>query len=346
MIKSNHIQRTINPTQTSKQAMLLISAFQSLKKLTRRFDPSRILKNYIDLSESLNQEFHESLSLHLLCIVLLEILLNPLSQSHKKYPKKLTQALIKSFSNLILTVSTGSQVFFQYNEFILSPLIKRSILHIAENFSDPSYLFYNVVQLSVRIQSTPFKLIHLGVSKLLLNGTVESPFIGGIQLFVSTAAPFLPEYPRKEKTLILDLDETLVHLKGDEIVARPFLDVFLNEMGEIFEVVCFTAASAAHANRAFRTVGSLKKIQFVLHSSHTAENYVKDLDKVGRDLSKVIIIDNLEHSFSKQPENGLLIKSWFGDESDTELFSLIEVLRRAEKEFSDMREALRSLIKN
>ena len=45
--------------------------------------------------------------------------------------------------------------------------------------------------------------------------------------------------------------------------------------------------------------------------------YVKDLQKISKDLSKTVIVDNVPESYSFQTENGLCIKSWYtGDDSD------------------------------
>lgn len=55
--------------------------------------------------------------------------------------------------------------------------------------------------------------------------------------------------------------------------------------------------------------------------------YLKDLRKIGRDLSRVVIVDNLPENFMLQKDNGIAIKSWFNDnQQDSELIKLQNVL--------------------
>lgn len=54
----------------------------------------------------------------------------------------------------------------------------------------------------------------------------------------------------------------------------------------------------------------------------------KDLDNLGRDLNKIIIVDNLSENFRKHSKNGIFIKSWFGEEDDTALYDLVSLLKR------------------
>ena len=54
---------------------------------------------------------------------------------------------------------------------------------------------------------------------------------------------------------------------------------------------------------------------------------MKDLSRIGRDLSKTIIVDNVAENFQLQPDKGIFIKSWFDDMSDTALFELAPLLK-------------------
>ena len=66
---------------------------------------------------------------------------------------------------------------------------------------------------------------------------------------------------------------------------------------------------------------------------------------LGRDLWKTLIIDNLYESFLRQPDNGILIKSWYGDMADSELFTLLPFLKGlVEDQVPDVREVLRRIM--
>lgn len=60
---------------------------------------------------------------------------------------------------------------------------------------------------------------------------------------------------------------------------------------------------------------------------------------MGRGLNDIIIVDNSPICYCLQPENAVPIKSWFDDQSDTELWGLCEFLKNLNN-FSDVRTVL------
>lgn len=47
---------------------------------------------------------------------------------------------------------------------------------------------------------------------------------------------------------------------------------------------------------------------------------------MGRDMKRILIIDNSPHAFAFNPENAIPCESWFDDYEDMELFDLIPIL--------------------
>jgi CTD small phosphatase-like protein 2 len=58
--------------------------------------------------------------------------------------------------------------------------------------------------------------------------------------------------------------------------------------------------------------------------------FVKDLSKLGRDLSKTLIVDNSIHAFGYHLKNGIPIPSFYGQHWDNEL----QILVRLPKNFN------------
>lgn len=79
------------------------------------------------------------------------------------------------------------------------------------------------------------------------------------------------------------------------VLVRPGAYEFLEEMQELYEVVFFTASVSTYAipliSRLDKT-GYQPQMLFRQHCDIKANTFVKDLSKIGRALSDVIIIDN------------------------------------------------------
>lgn len=150
------------------------------------------------------------------------------------------------------------------------------------------------------------------------------------------------------KCLIVDLDETLIHssylpIKNPDFILeidsdnlnqkiyvkkRPFLDDFLLKIGSLFECILFTASLKKYANMVVDKIDINHVFVGRLFRESCSFNngiYIKDLDKLGRNLDQTIIMDNSPFSYYFHPKNSLPVPSWYYDSSDTFLWNLIPI---------------------
>ena len=167
-----------------------------------------------------------------------------------------------------------------------------------------------------------------------------------------TLDKFLPDKVSKfKKTLVLDLDETLVHsifinvnnsncdislninfenrnIKAN-VLKRPGVDEFLEKMSNLYEIVIFTASLSQYAIPLIEQLDKKKVCNFKLfreHCSFINNGYTKDLKKLNRNMNDIIIVDNTPNCYFLNNDNGFPIKSWLNDINDRELIRIIPYL--------------------
>lgn len=176
-----------------------------------------------------------------------------------------------------------------------------------------------------------------------------------------------PQSPRSrgKKTLILDLDETLVHssfrapaepcivlpVEIDDkkfkvyVLVRPHAETFLKEMQKYYEVVIYTASLSKYADPLMDILDKERAVSSRLFREHCTfyqGMYVKDMSEVGRDLRDVLIIDNSPTAYLFQPDNALPISSWYEDKNDRCLYDYMAFLKELSG-VNDVRPVLKAL---
>lgn len=163
----------------------------------------------------------------------------------------------------------------------------------------------------------------------------------------------LPDLEDDRKTLILDLDETLIHsdfdgafLNHDSIInfkygeeevdvplfIRPGLQDFLQKASEKFEILVFTASVQEYADAVLNHLDPENK--FFPHRFYRnncicvgGKVFIKDLRIfTNRKPQNLIMVDNSLYSFTNQISNGVLINSFYNDKEDRELYNLLNYL--------------------
>ncbi|KAI8989256.1 HAD-like domain-containing protein [Pilobolus umbonatus] len=189
--------------------------------------------------------------------------------------------------------------------------------------------------------------------------------------------PHLPPKKDNKPTLVLDLDETLLHTYRDPtddnsmevdyrmyghdetncLLAgrfRPGVIEFLQWASTLFEVVVWTAGREDYATLARNYLDPDRKLIthmltrntcIRMRSASTREVlYIKDLCALGRDLSKTFLVDNTPHAASLNLSNLIPIESYVGGGGDTELIELRKFLESNLVRLTDRKNDLRILL--
>lgn len=88
---------------------------------------------------------------------------------------------------------------------------------------------------------------------------------------------------------------------------RPWVQYFLKQASKNYEIVVFTGSEKDYADKAINLLDPQKK--FIKHRvyrnscMYIRPLLIKDLNILGRDLSKTLIIDNCPNSFTFQVLN-------------------------------------------
>ena len=150
-------------------------------------------------------------------------------------------------------------------------------------------------------------------------------------------SPFIKLKNKKKYTLILDLEDTLINVKIDNegkifCRPRPGLISFLNGIKPFYEIISFTKLSKEYSDIIIKEIeGNKKLFDYNMcrdHCSLVGRKFIKDISRIGRDLKKIIMVDDLEDNLRLYVNNGILICPFNGknDGDDKVLFELKKLL--------------------
>ena len=131
------------------------------------------------------------------------------------------------------------------------------------------------------------------------------------------------------------------------LIIRPGFNKFISEVKKYFdEIFIFTSSQYSYAEEIIKIIDKNKYISKIYSRKDCSfynEVFYKDLNKIKKDLSNTIIIDNFPESYLLQHFNGLPIPSFFGDPNDNELIKLLPILEKLSK-VKDVRNYIREIV--
>ncbi|KAJ8931779.1 hypothetical protein NQ314_015311 [Rhamnusium bicolor] len=157
-------------------------------------------------------------------------------------------------------------------------------------------------------------------------------------------------YYQPPYTLVLEFTDVLAHpdwtyKTGWRFKKRPGLDYLLENLMGLYEIVVFTAEPGITIFPVIEALDQKNLISYKLvrDSTHFIDgHHVKNLDRLNRDLKKVIVVDWNSDSVKFHPDNHLNIQRWKGEDGDSSLIDLTAFLKTiAHTEIDDVREVLR-----
>ena len=146
--------------------------------------------------------------------------------------------------------------------------------------------------------------------------------------------PFIKSPMKKKFCLVLDIDETISHtLKltcGGYFLLRPGTKNFLEKIEKFYEIIIFTSSPKKYADKILDKIDINKNIfSHRLYKNHVLyENgkSIKNLNLIGRDLTKTIFIDNLRSNAKYNLDNLCPITTWKSDIFDDSLIRIKDKL--------------------
>ena len=305
------------------------------------YNPGLFTKCQFKLNEIMNFN-------HMILILISKYLSNKIID-HNLWVNKLEQLIMKYDPTLKNGLRIVKEIVYYCN--ILIKIIPE-ILFICQ--SGEFHSIYN--QIDNLSSQTLYNIYREKIHRIInQNGSIlaSSSYFKNNKTNVSIPVPYIPNKSNKPYTLVLDLDETLIHFKANPnneesgtIKIRPYLYQFLDSIKKYYELVVFTAATQEYADPIINALEQNKKyFDFRLYRVHTIiidNDFVKDLSKLGRDLSKTIIVDNMEQNYKLQKSNGITIRPFWGkDNEDSALTDLLEILIKIAEKNLDVRTGLK-----
>lgn len=170
-------------------------------------------------------------------------------------------------------------------------------------------------------------------------------------VFEKLLPPPAPEAYRRPLTLVLTLDDLLIHSLWDRkngwrTGKRPGLDYFLGYLSQYYEIVIFLSNYQVFSEQVVQKLDPFHAyISYALFREacrYKDSKLIKDLSLLNRDLEKVILVDVDPASWTFQPDNAVPMKPWDGKPDDTliRLIPLLEYL--ATHNVKDVRTVLNS----
>ena len=295
-----------------------------------------------------------------LLIMIFEYIKNISKINYNIWIKKINNLIqnLKSYDDSdTMLISSGQNKLSQKDKMNYNiNFLMQKIYYILSNY--PSNSSTQLINLFKKIKTKTYDEINNFFREYILRekglkySILATTFLRAGEVLPNKSAPYLTYRSPKKYTLVLDIDETLFHFRINEendeqgvLKIRPGVFQFIDEIKEYYEIILFSEAERGYIDLLTEAIGENRYLYDCVlcrdYMSIVGKDFVKDLNKMGRSLDRVIIVDNMPQNFSLHKENAIYIKSFWGVENDDKaLIDLIPILISIAKSGRDARKEL------
>ena len=275
-------------------------------------------------------------------------ILNCLEQLLSKIHTESIQDIINKINNSILfyyNASTYNNIN-ETNNIVITKrkksIIKKSFISLKNEpaFNNAKILyrsasFYKGFNLRKNKSKNKIKKTNSNITN---NNNNTGKIIENKENVINTNPPFIKEAMPKNKKfcLVLDIDETISHLVklpfGNYFLIRPGVIELLKELYNYYEIDIFTAALQHYADNILNKLDKENKYfshrLYRCHCNWEEGKSVKKLSLIGRDLNKIVFIDDIERNAKYNMENLILVSKWSDNIYDDEIINIKNKLKK------------------
>ena len=248
------------------------------------------------------------------------------------YYKEINDRFFLDFENIYLSLS-------KLNEQDLNSYFYNNLLNFPEEYLNTDYLIENTIETDNNCSD-----INNNFCENYMEDEEENEqYLENIILDYKKnkqIAPFITTKSKKKYTLVLDLGGTLIDVKLDKdgnalCRWRPGILAFLGSIKPYYEIIAFTKLSRDISSI---IIGQIEKYRHFFDYNFCRDNcvlvnnkFVKDISRIGRDMKKTILVDDVPSNLEYHIENGILICPYDADSDGNDEESEDRVLYELKK---------------
>ena len=279
-------------------------------------------------------------------------------------------------NNLQNKYSLNKELYMDDSEYLLIDENSNDFCHEKINYNI-NFIIRNIHTIINNMRSTKNYNLFLNIFKKLVDTSIEeinyffknkilkinkinSPFLSSELLknnsqnnIEKISVPYISKPSNKMYSLVISLDDNLIHfqegsIKNNKGLAklRPGLSEFFDAVKPYYEIIVFSCGNKKYSDLILNSVDNKNiYIDYRLYRDHCIiikNDYVKDITRIGRSINKIIIVDNIPQNYRLNKDNGIYIKSFYGNNpNDKVLFYLSNILVKIAKDGGDVRDGIK-----